>query len=172
MLMRRSIRSAATTEVARRSGAKRWRGVITRPRGGRGSWMRCPHAHKSEGIRERALAAMLCANTRKMGKVQAGGSTCERSPAARAQTLTPSGVPSVQDELERRATCARGVEGVVVFLWVARGMRQSFEASYHPRQQTHIEQRFICVRRGPQGFALWYSITSSSAERGSQVSRF
>ena len=100
------------------------------------------------------------------------GSTYVRCPAIRGEILGSNGGPSVQGELERRATCARGVEGVVVFLWVARGMRQSFEASYHPRQQTHIEQRFICVRRGPQGFALWYSITSSSAERGSQVSRF
>ena len=77
--------------------------------------MRCPHAHKSEGIRERALAAMLCANTRKMGKLQAGGGTYERSPAVRAQTLIPSGVPSVQDELEGTPNLhERGMEGCVV----------------------------------------------------------
>ena len=36
MLMRGSIQSAATAEVARRSGAKGWRGVRTRPRVGQG----------------------------------------------------------------------------------------------------------------------------------------
>jgi len=55
MLMRGSIRSAATAEVARRSGAKGWRGVRTRPRVGQG----CVHAGwmggemEAEGMRGR-----------------------------------------------------------------------------------------------------------------------
>ena len=100
--------SGHTAEVARRSGAKRWSGVITRPRGGRGSWMRSAHMRtKARGF-GRGRSRPCCARTHaKWASYRRGVVPMSDPLLSELKPLSLAVCRAFKTSLKARQTCTR-----------------------------------------------------------------